>query len=76
MQSVVLHLFCVFQIEEEKLSILVDREKDEIDMLEMVLGSVEAIEKLHENKELDLTKAKEEFTKLRDKFPQEYRYEQ
>jgi hypothetical protein len=45
-------------------------------MLEMVLASVEAIEKLHENKELDLTKAKEEFTRLRDKFPQEYRYEE
>jgi hypothetical protein len=42
-------------------------------MLESVLGSVEAIEKLHENKELNLTKAKEEFTKLRDKFPHEYR---
>ena len=63
-----------FQSEEEKLSVLVEREKDEIEMLEMVLSSVEHIETLHENKELDLVRAKEEFTKLKEKYPQEYRY--
>ena len=66
--------FFRFQSEEEKLSVLVEREKDEIEMLEMVLSSVEHIETLHENKELDLVRAKEEFTKLKEKYPQEYRY--
>ena len=67
-------IFFRFQSEEEKLSVLVEREKDEIEMLEMVLSSVEHIETLHENKELDLVRAKEEFTKLKEKYPQEYRY--
>jgi hypothetical protein len=62
-----------FQSEEEKLSILVDREKEEILMLESVLAAVENIENLHQNKELDLNLAKEEFSKLKERFPQEYR---
>ena len=39
-----------FQSEEEKLSILVEREKDEIEMLETVLAAVENIETLHQVK--------------------------
>ena len=62
-----------FQSEEEKLSILVDREKEEISMLESVLSAVENVENLHNNKELDLVRAKEEFGRLREKFPHEYR---
>jgi hypothetical protein len=40
----------MFQSEEEKLSILVEREKDEIEMLETVLAAVENIETLHQVK--------------------------
>jgi hypothetical protein len=43
-------LSIIFQSEEEKLSILVEREKDEIEMLETVLAAVENIETLHQVK--------------------------
>ena len=70
-------LMVVFmQSEEEKLSILVDREKEEISMLQCVLTAVENIETLHQSKDLDLARAKEEFSKLREQFPQEYRFAQ
>ena len=42
-------------------------------MLESVLSAVENVENLHNNKELDLVRAKEEFGRLREKFPHEYR---
>ena len=42
-------------------------------MLQSVLEAVESIETLHQSKDLDLARAKEEFSKLREQFPQEYR---
>ena len=66
----------VLAIEEEKLSVLVEKEKKQIETLEDVLSAVEKLEKAHEEGILDLSTAKETFAVMRDKFCEEYeRYE-
>ena len=63
----------VLRVEEEKLSRLVEREKEEIEVLEGVLDMVEKLEMLHEEKRLDLNTAMELFRKMNSRYPEEYR---
>ena len=53
----------VLKLEEEKLSALVESEKEDIDTLERVLEIIEKLELMHEEQALDLDTAMEMFEK-------------
>ena len=60
----------VLLAEEEKLSALVDREKEQIRTLEDVLAEVDRLEAVHEEGSLDLATAKETFSDMKSNFHQ------
>ncbi|TRY76202.1 hypothetical protein TCAL_11554 [Tigriopus californicus] len=62
----------LLQKEEEKLSVLVERESNVIQSLESVLTIVEQIESLHESAQLDLVTAQALFQRMSTEFPAEY----
>jgi tuftelin-interacting protein 11 len=63
----------VLKMEEEKLSNLVEAEKDQMDQLKGVLEMVEKLEAAHEAKSLDLDTARIAFKKMSSEFRNEYR---
>ncbi len=63
----------VLKVEEEKLSRLVDREKEHIGVIRGVLDVVEELEERHESGKLDLETARGSFRRLEKEYPQEYR---
>jgi len=62
----------VLQSEGEKLNILVEREKKQIEAMEEIINVLDKLEEKHNTGDLDHELAIKAFTKLKDEFPREF----
>jgi tuftelin-interacting protein 11 len=63
----------VLQREDEKIEVLLERERHEISTLTGVLESVEKLEAMHAQGGLDMNSARDMLAQLESKYPEEYR---